>query len=82
MQRCGTRTAISETLLIALDDCLDAMLSTAPGTAGGERAHHEHGQELAALLAVAGELVRSRESINERLAWKRQACAPGRLPSQ
>jgi hypothetical protein len=68
MQRCGKRTVTSESLLTALDDCLDAMLSRAPGAAEGLRAHPEPSQELAALLAVARELIRSREQIDERLA--------------
>ena len=57
--------------MTALDDRLDAMLSGVPGTAGGQRAHRELGLELKPLLAVAGELVRSREWIDERLAqWR------------
>jgi hypothetical protein len=67
MRRCGKRTATSESLLTALDDCLDAMLSGAAGTAEGQRAHPEAGRELAPLLAVARELIRSRERIDERL---------------
>ena len=68
MRRCDTETAISEGLLTALDNCLDAMLSGAPGAAEGQRAQRELGLELAPLLAVAGELIRSRERIDERLA--------------
>ena len=68
MRRCGKRTATSESLLTALDDCLDAMLSGAAATAEGQRAQRELGLELAPLLAVAGELIRSRERIDERLA--------------
>ena len=68
MQRCGKRTATSESLLTALDDCLDAMLSGAPSAADGQRAQPEPSRELAALLAVARELIRSRERIDERLA--------------
>ena len=72
MRRCGKRTTTSESLLTALDDCLDAMLSGAPGAAEGQRAQRELGLELAPLLAVAGELIRSRERIDERLAlWRR-----------
>jgi len=87
MQRCGKRTATSESLLTALDDCLDAMLSCAPATTEGQRAHTEHGRELAPLLAVAAELIRSRERIDERLAlwgsdrrgWHRSNPLPGTL---
>ena len=74
MQRCGTRTTISERLLTALDDCLDRMLSGVPGTAERQRAHPELGRELAPLLAVAGELIRSREWIDERLALWGRGC--------
>jgi len=71
MRRCGMRTTISEGLLTALDDCLDAMLSGAPGMAEGQRAHPELGLELAPLLAVVRELIRSGECIGERLApWR------------
>lgn len=70
MRRYSMKT-IPEGLLTALDDRLDAMLSGAPGTAEGQRAHGEFGLELAPLLAVAGELIRSREWIDERLApWR------------
>ena len=62
---------ISEELLAALDDCLDAMLSGARGMAEGQRAHPELGLELAPLLAAACELIRSGERIGERLApWR------------
>jgi len=62
---------ISEGLMTALDDCLDAMLSGVPGMAGEQRVRPELGLELEPLLAVAGELVRSREWIDERLAqWR------------
>ena len=71
MRRCDTETAISEGLLTALDDCLDAMLSGVPGMAGGQRGHPELGLELKPLLAVAFELMRSRERIDQRLApWR------------
>ena len=71
MRRGGMRSTISDGLLTALDDCLDAMLSGAPGMAEGQRAHAELGQELAPLLAVAAELIRSQERIDERLApWR------------
>ena len=57
--------------MTALDDCLDAMLSGVPGMAGEQLARPELGLELKPLLAVAGELVRSREWIDERLAqWR------------
>jgi len=62
---------ISEGLLTALDDCLDAMLSGAPGMAEGQRTHPELGLELAPLLAAVCELIRSREWIDGRLApWR------------
>lgn len=71
MRRCDTETAISEGLLTALDDCLDAMLSGVPGIAVAQRARPELGLELKPLLAVAGELMRSREWMDERLArWR------------
>jgi hypothetical protein len=62
---------VPERLLTALDDCLDAMLSGAPGPAEGQYAYGELGSELEPLLAVAGELMRSREWIDERLvSWQ------------
>ena len=62
---------VPEGLLTALDDCLDALLSGAPCMAEGQRAHPEPGLELAPLLAVAFELMRSRERIDQRLApWR------------
>lgn len=67
MRRCDTGTAISEGLLTALDDCLDAMLSGATGMAEGQRVHPELDTELEPLLAVAFELMRSRERIDQRL---------------
>ena len=71
MRRCDTETAISEGLLTALDDCLEAMLSGAPGAAEGQRAYPELGTELEPLLAVAFELMRSRERIDQGLApWR------------
>ena len=71
MQRCDIRTRISQRLLTALDDRLEAMLCGAPGIAEGQGAHPEPGLDLAPLLAVAGELIRSREWIDERLAIER-----------
>ncbi len=71
MRRCDTETAISEGLLTALDDCLDAMLSGATGMAEGQRVYPEPGRELEPLLAVAFELMRSRERVDRRLApWR------------
>ena len=71
MRRCGMRATISEGLLTALDDCLEGMLSGAPGMAEGKRAHPELALELAPLLAVVRELIRSGERIGERLApWR------------
>ena len=71
MRRCGMRTTISEGLLPALDNCLDAILSGAPGMAEGRRAQPELDRELAPLLAVVRELIRSGERIGERLApWR------------
>jgi len=67
MRRCDTETAISEGLLTALDDCLDAMLSGATGTAEGQRVYPGLDTELEPLLAVAFELMRSRERIDQRL---------------
>ncbi len=62
---------ISEGLLTALDDCLNAMLSGEPSIAGEERAYSEVSRELAPLLAVARELMRSRERIDEQLTpWR------------
>ena len=71
MRRCDTETAISEGLLTALDDCLDAMLSGVPGMEEGQRVYPEPGTELEPLLAVAFELMRSRERIDQRLAARR-----------
>jgi len=71
MASCGMRATIPERLLAALDDRLEAMLCGAPGIAEGQRPHPEPGLELAPLLAVAGELIRSREWIDERLALER-----------
>ena len=71
MRRCGMRTMISERLLTALDRGLEAVLSGTPGVAGRQRAYPELGTELEPLLAVAFELARSRERIDERLApWR------------
>src|SRR3990170_2343777 len=71
MRRFDTETAISEGLLTALDDCLDAMLSGVPGMEEGQRIYPEVGTELEPLLAVAFELMRSRERIDQRLApWR------------
>lgn len=71
MRRCDTETAISEGLLTALDDCLEAMLSGVPGMEEGQRACPELSTELEPLLAVAFELMRSRERIDQRLApWR------------
>jgi hypothetical protein len=66
-----TDTAITEGLLTALDDCLDAILSGAPGVTEGQRAYPELGAELEPLLGVAFELMESRERIDQRLApWR------------
>ena len=71
MRRCDTETAISEGLLTALDDCLDAMLSGATGMAEGQRVCPGLDTEMEPLLAVAFELMRSRERIDQRLApWR------------
>src|SRR3989304_10276137 len=67
MRRRHIETTISEGLLTALDDGLDAILSGAPGAAEGQRAYPELGTELEPLLAVAFELMRARERIDERL---------------
>ena len=71
MRRSDTDTAIPESLLTALDDCLDAILSGAPGMVEGQRAYPEIGAELGPLLGVAFELMASRERIDQRLApWR------------
>jgi hypothetical protein len=71
MRRRHIETTISEGLLTALDDCLDAMLSGATGMEEGQRACPELSTELEPLLAVAFELMRSRERIDQRLApWR------------
>ena len=71
MRRFDTETAISEGLLTALDDCLDAMLSGVPGMEEGQRVYPKLGTELEPLLAVAFELMRSRERIDQWLApWR------------
>jgi hypothetical protein len=66
-----TDTAIPEGLLTALDDCLDAILSGAPGVTEGQRAYPELDAELEPLLGVAFELIQSRERIDQRLTpWR------------
>ena len=81
MRRCHIETTISEGLLTALDDCLDAMLCGVPGMGEGLRACPELGTELEPLLAVAFELMRSRERIDERLApWREGLPAMAYLP--
>ena len=71
MHQRSTRMPVPERLLAALDDCLDAILAGAPGPAEGQHAYGELGSELEPLLAVAGDLMRSREWVDERLvSWR------------
>ena len=81
MRRCDIETTISEGLLTALDDCLEAILSGSPGAAEGQWVYSERGPELEPLLAVAFELIRSRERIDERLApWRQGMPAMAYVP--
>jgi len=79
MRRCGMPATIPERLLSALDACLDAMLAGPPGAPLEQRTDSPPDGELEPLLSVAGQLMRSREWIDERLvSWRDRRPVIGR----